>query len=76
MSYATDFLGHLKSLNLTKFTLADIINQTMTSYPASVLQDIKRILGLENKHLEETLINNKGRKEFTIAEDRVNEKSK
>ena len=68
MSYATDFLGHLKALNLIEFTLADILDHTKTSYPASVLQDIKRVLSSDNKRLEEEKIDNKGRKKFTIVE--------
>lgn len=70
MSYATDFLGHLAAFNLKEFTLLDIISQTHTSYPASVKQDIKRILLNDNKHLEEETINNKGVKKFTIVEGR------
>lgn len=70
MSYASEFLGHLKALNLIEFTLADIISHTQTSYPASVKQDIKRILLNDNKHLEEETINNKGVKKFKIAEGR------
>lgn len=69
MSYATDFLGHLKALNLIEFTLSDILDHTKTNYPASVLIDIKRILKSENKYLSEEKINNKGRKKFTIEEE-------
>lgn len=71
MSYATDFLGHLKALNLIEFTLSDISDHTLTCYPASVLIDIKRILKSENKYLSEEKINNKGRKKFTIIEEMV-----
>ena len=71
MSYATEFLGLLKALNLIEFTLADISSHTFTCYPASVLIDIKRILKSENKYLTEEIINNKGRKKFTIIEDKI-----
>ena len=68
MSYATDFLKHLRALGLTNFTHRDILINTTTNCPYSVLCDIKLILSRENKHLteKEEITNKKRYKRYFI----------
>ena len=68
MSYATDFLNYLKAFNINNFTHRNILVQTTTNCPYSVLSDIRIMLKRENKKLrvEEEIKNKQRYKRYFI----------
>lgn len=68
MSYATEFIKYLDALGLKNFTHRDILIQTATNCPYSVLPDIKILLKREGKQLKkkEEIKNNRRYKRYYI----------